>query len=157
MAPTSCAPRRWLSDQCAGHTENQEKYPQPTSQKPGLGFPQIRQCAIIYLATGVVLDVAYGAVLGKKTGEQTFFRQMFPKFLRGDIVITDSNFENYRDMAMLGQQGVYMVCNINGTRESPFTGRCTMLEETTKILQRPAFDPSRFTQAEWDAFPRRWK
>ncbi len=40
--------------------ENQEKYPQPTSQKPGLGFPQIRQCATICLATGVVIDVAYG-------------------------------------------------------------------------------------------------
>ena len=133
--------------------ENQEKYPQPTSQKPGLGFPQIRQCATICLATGVVMDVSYGPVLGKKTGEQTLFRQMFTKFKRGDIVVADSNFENYRDKAMLWQQGVYMVCNINGTRESPFTGRCTMLEETTKVLKRPAFDPSRFTQAEWDALP----
>lgn len=133
--------------------ENQEKYPQPTSQKPGLGFPQIRQCATICLATGVVIDLAYGAVLGKMTGEQTLFRKMFPTFLRGDIIVTDSIFENYRDKAMLSQQGVFTVCNINGTRESPFTGRCTMLEETTKVLKRPGFDSARFTQAEWDALP----
>jgi len=28
-----------------------------------------------------------------------------------------------------------------------------MLEETTKTLKRPDFDPSRFTQAEWEALP----
>ncbi len=86
--------------------ENQEKYPQPSSQKPGLGFPQIRLLASICLTTGVVTDVRYGPVEGKKTGEATLFRQMFSRFTLGDIVVADSNFECYRDMAILAAQGV---------------------------------------------------
>lgn len=134
--------------------ENQEKYPQPTSQKPGLGFPQIRNCAIICLSTGVVIDVQYGSVLGKKTGEQSLFRKMFPNILPGDVVVGDSLYDSYRDMAMLQDQGAFMVCGINGTRESPFSGPCRVIEETTKTLKRPDCDPSRFTRAEWEALPK---
>jgi hypothetical protein len=132
---------------------NQEKYPQPTSQKAGLGFPQIRVCAAICLSTGVIADLKYGPVLGKKTGEQTLFRKMHAKFRPGDIVVADSNFESYRDMATLYQQGVYMVSDINGTRESPFTGRCKVIEETTKTLPRPEFNKDRFTRTEWEQLP----
>jgi hypothetical protein len=133
--------------------DNQEKYPQPTSQKPGLGFPQLRHCALICLATGVVKDVAYSAVLGKMTGEQTLFRSMFSTLSPGDIVVADANFENYRDMATLKGLGVYVVCDMNGTRESPFIGRCEAIEDRTEILKRPSFDPSRFTRAEWESLP----
>jgi len=134
--------------------ENQDKYPQPTSQKVGLGFPQIRACAAISLSTGVVTDLKYGPVLGKKTGEQTIFRKMFAKFQPGDIIVADSNFECYRDMATLYQQGAYMVCDINGSRDSPFTGRCKMIEETTKTLARPEFNKDRFTLEEWEQLPK---
>lgn len=129
---------------------NQEAYPQPHSQQPGLGFPQIRVCVSICLASGVVTDIQYGPVEGKKTGEATLFRQMFSKFMPGDIIVADSNFECYRDLAMLKSQGVYMVCNMNGTRTSPFTGECQVIEETIKTLPRPEFDKSRFTRAEWE-------
>lgn len=133
--------------------ENQQKYPQPSSQKPGLGFPQIRICMSICLATGVVTDVGYGPVEGKKTGEATLFRRMFAGFKPGDIVVADSNFECYRDMAMLSAQGVSMVCNMNGTRTSPFTGHCKTIEDEIVILPRPGFDRSRFTEEEWEQLP----
>ena len=133
--------------------DNQEKYPQPSSQKPGLGFSQIRMCAAICLTTGVVTDVQYGPVEGIKTGEKTLFRKMFPKFMKGDIIVADSNFESYRDMATLKAQGAYMVCNINGTRTSPFSGPCKMTEEKIETLARPKFDASRFTRKEWEQLP----
>lgn len=133
--------------------ENQEQYPQPHSQKPGLGFSQIRVCASICLATGVVTDVQYGPVEGKKTGEATLFRQMFSGFTRGDIVVADSNFECYRDLATLASQGVYMVCDINGSRTSPFTGPCTKIDDAIVTLPRPEFNKSRFTCEEWEQLP----
>lgn len=134
--------------------ENQEKYPQPNSQKPGMGFSQIRMCAAICLTTGVVTDVQYGPVEGKKTGEATLFRQMFRQFKKGDIIVADSNFECFRDMAMLGAQGVYMVCNINGTRTSPFSGPCTVTEDKIVTLKRPDCDASRFSRQEWERLPK---
>jgi hypothetical protein len=134
--------------------ENQEKYPQPSSQKAGLGFPQIRVCAAICLTTGVTTDVQYAPVEGSKTGEATLFRRMFDDFEPGDIVVADSNFESYRDLATLANsKGVHMVCNINGSRTSPFSGRCKSIEDKTVTLQRPKFNASRFTQEEWEQLP----
>ena len=48
---------------------NQRVYPQPVSQKPGVGFPLARFVAVISIATGAVLDAALGPCLGKRTGE----------------------------------------------------------------------------------------
>ena len=133
--------------------ENQNVYPQPHSQKPGLGFPQIRGCGAICLATGGFWDLKYGPVEGKKTGEATLFRQMFPRFKRGDVIVGDANFECFRDLATLNAKGVDMICDKNGSRESPFQGRCKVIEETFKELPRPDFDKSRFTKEEWEALP----
>jgi hypothetical protein len=132
---------------------NQEVYPQPSSQKPGLGFPQIRQTVAISLATGVVLDVKYGPVEGKKTGEATQFRKMVSTFRPGDIIVADSNFECYRDLATMKQRGIDMVCDKNGSRTSPFTGTCQGIEETIKRLHKPCFDKSRFTRMQWESLP----
>lgn len=41
--------------------ENQNTYPQQSSQKPGLGFPIARIVAVICLNSGVVLDAALGS------------------------------------------------------------------------------------------------
>jgi hypothetical protein len=133
--------------------ENQDVYPQPSSQKPGLGFPQIRQTVAICLAMGVVLDVKYGPVEGKKTGESTQFRQMMSTFRRGDIIVADSNFECYRDLATMKQRGVDMVCDKNGSRTSPFKGKCRSIQETIKRLGKPSFDKSRFTLKQWESLP----
>lgn len=134
--------------------ENQKKYPQPSSQQPGLGFSQLRICASMCLTTGVVTDVQYGPVEGKKTGEATLFRGMFSSFKDGDIVVADANFECFHDLVTLTAQGVDMVCSMNGSRKSPFTGRCEMIEETIVTLPRPGFDSSRFTREEWEQLPK---
>lgn len=133
--------------------ENQSVYPQSQSQKPGLGFAQIRLCGAICLATGVVSDVQYGPAVGKKTGESTLFRKLFRSFKRGDVIVADSNFECFRDHAMLSEQGVYTIFDKNGTRTSPFTGNCELIEETWQELPRPDFDRNRFTKEEWEALP----
>lgn len=133
--------------------ENQKAYPQSQSQKPGLGFPQIRACVAICLATGVIHDVQYGAAVGKKTGEGTLFRKMFCNFRRGDVIVADSLFECFRDHAVLKAKGVYMICDMNGTRVSPFKGRCKVIQETWEELPRPQFDKTRFTKEEWEALP----
>ena len=49
--------------------ENQERYPQPSTQAPGVGFPLARLVMVICLATGAALDAAIGPYSGKGTGE----------------------------------------------------------------------------------------
>jgi len=134
---------------------NQEKYPQPSSQKEGLGFPQVRVVTTTSLADGCVVHHNTAAVEGKKTGEVSLFREKHKDFEKGDIVVADSNFESFHDAALLIRRGIHMVCCINGTRNSPFEGACETIEDMNVELQKPKFDPSRFTRKEWNALPKR--
>jgi hypothetical protein len=56
--------------------ENQQEYPQPKDQKPGVGFPIARLVGVISLSCGAVLDVAIGPYQGKQTGEHALLRQI---------------------------------------------------------------------------------
>ena len=49
--------------------ENQQAYPQPPQQKPGLGFPLMRIAVIFSLACGSVLDVGMCRYAGKGQSE----------------------------------------------------------------------------------------
>ncbi|WP_181015342.1 transposase, partial [Alkalispirochaeta sphaeroplastigenens] len=72
--------------------ENQQQFPQQTSQTPGLGFPVARLVAIMDLSSGAVLNAAMGPVKGKGTGEHALLRGMLDTFEPGDIVIADRYF-----------------------------------------------------------------
>jgi hypothetical protein len=134
---------------------NQKKYPQPSCQKEGLGFPQVRVVATTALASGCVVHHNSSPVSGKKTGEVSLFRDKHKDFEKGDIVVADSNFESFHDAALLIRRGVHMVCCINGTRTSPFEGACSTIEDVIIELLKPRFDLSRFTRTEWNALPKR--
>lgn len=134
---------------------NQKKYPQPSSQKEGLGFPQVRVVTTTSLASGCVVHHNTAPVEGKKTGEVSLFREKHKDFEKGDIVVADSNFESFHDAALLIRRGVHMVCCINGTRNSPFEGACETIEDMMVELRKPKFDSSRFTRKEWNALPKR--
>jgi hypothetical protein len=130
---------------------NQKVYPQPSSQKEGLGYPQVRMLVTTSLATGCILHYNTGKVKGKRTGEVTLFREKHKDFVDGDIVVGDSNFDSFHDSASLKFRGADVVFCINGSRNSPFEGVCETIDDTTVTLQKPAFDPTRFTPAQWQA------
>ena len=100
--------------------DNQEKYPQPASQKPGLGFPLARLVVLISLATGGVLDVAVGPNKGKKTGEHALLRQIMEVFKTGDILIADRYYCSYFLLAILHKMEVDAVFQIHASRKIDF-------------------------------------
>ncbi len=61
---------------------NQEMYPQPDSQQPGLGFPLCRMVGIICLGSGAVLNATTGASKGKGGDEQSLLRSMLNTLTR---------------------------------------------------------------------------
>lgn len=133
---------------------NQSTYPQSASQLEGLGSPQIRLCLATCLHSRVIEAYRYAPIKGKKTGEGSLFREMFDHFSPGDIILADSNFESYRDLAILSRKGVDMVCDKNSTRTSPFTGRIgRRIEDKCVTLVKPMFDGTRFTREEWNELP----
>lgn len=55
---------------------NQREFPQSKTQKPGVGFPIARACAVLSLANACIDNVAIGPYAGKETGETALLRKV---------------------------------------------------------------------------------
>lgn len=99
---------------------NQQAYPQPTAQKPGLGFPLARIAAIFSLACGAVLDVGICRYAGKGQSELGMLRTLWNLFLPGDIMLADRLMCAWTEMVMLKQRGVDCVCRFTSHRKADF-------------------------------------
>src|SRR5579885_3543906 len=61
--------------------QNQHDYPQPDTQKPGLGFPMARIAVVFSLACGAVLDLGICRYAGKGQSELGMLRKLWDLFL----------------------------------------------------------------------------
>jgi Transposase DDE domain len=134
--------------------ENQQEYPQSTSQAPGLGFPIARILVVFSLAVGTVLDAAVGPYKGKETSELALLRSVIEHFQPGDIALGDRFFCSYWVIAVLQQRGVDVVVRLHQRRKADFRrgrrlGRKDRLVTWTKPKQRPGW----MTLEEYDAMP----
>ena len=75
--------------------KNQALYPQPSSQKSGVGFPIARIVTVISCATGALLDASIGPYAGKKTGEHALLRELMHVFEKGDVVLGDCYYASF--------------------------------------------------------------
>jgi hypothetical protein len=96
---------------------NQKAYPQPPSQKKGLGFPLLRLVGLIGLSCGAVLDVAMGPYRGKLTSETALLRQLLDRLEAGDVLLGDAIFSNYWTIALMLECGVDLVSRHDGKRQ----------------------------------------
>jgi len=119
---------------------NQAEYPQPSSQRPGIGFPIARVVVLFCLATGAVIETAIGKYQGKKTGENTLFRGLWDEGLAaGDVVLGDRYYCSYFDLALLKARGVDSVCRLHQRRPNDFRrGRRLGREDRVVTWTRPA-------------------
>jgi len=97
--------------------ENQEAYPQPSSQKPGLGFPLARIGVLLSLATGACHDLAIAPYQGKGTGETNLFRRIYGALEPGDVVLADALFDDYFIACELRQLDVDIVAHAQYERK----------------------------------------
>jgi len=135
--------------------ENQAEYPQPRSQKPGIGFPLARLVAILGGSTGALLDLNLGAYRGKGTGEHGLLRPMMENFQAGDVVLGDGYYASFFLMADLIQRGVDAVFPLHGARDCDFRrghrlGKKDHLVQWMKP-QRPAW----MDQEMYESYPER--
>lgn len=88
-------------------TENQEEYPQPSSQKKGLGFPIARLVAVFSLSCAAMLGLAIGPYEGKETGETALLRTLMDTALAaGDVLLADRYHASFCNIALLLARGV---------------------------------------------------
>lgn len=100
--------------------DNQQAYPQPRSQKAGVGFPLARLVVLFALAVGTVLDAALGRYQGKQTGETALFHTLLDNLEPGDILLADRYYGSYWELAFARQRGADMVCRLHQRRRTDF-------------------------------------
>ena len=100
--------------------ENQAAYPQPNSQKKGVGFPLARAVVMLSLATAMASGLALGPYSGKETGETALFRQLLDRLSTGDVVLADRYYCSYFMICLLQQRGVDLVSRLHHKRAADF-------------------------------------
>jgi putative transposase len=100
--------------------ENQQAYPQPPAQKPGLGFPMIRMVVLLSLATAALQSLAFGPYEGKETGEPALFRNLLDQIANGSIILADRYYCSYFLIALLQEYGVDVVFRLHQSRKVDF-------------------------------------
>ena len=104
--------------------ENQAVYPQPNTQKRGLGFPLIRLVVLLGFATGALVGGAIGPWSGKEVGETALLRELLDRFRPGDVFVADRAYCSYWLLAALQARGVDVAIRLHQSRRYDFsTGR----------------------------------
>ena len=134
--------------------DNQARFPQPSSQAEGVGFPLARLVGVICLCSGAVLDAAIGPYAGKGTGEPELFRRLLGAFSPGDVMLADALFCNYFLIATLQAAGVEVLFEQHGTRITDFR-RGQKLAERDHVVNwpKPKTWPPWMTREQYQAFP----
>jgi hypothetical protein len=97
--------------------QNQKRFPQPSSQKPGCGFPVIRFVALLSLNSGAILQVMLDSL---RSHDLRLFRRLWRFLQLGDIVLGDRAFGEYSTLAQLPRQGVDVVARLHHQRKVDF-------------------------------------
>ena len=137
-------------------SDNQVVYPQPTSQKPGLGFPQCRIVGLVCLGSGAVLNAATGSCRGKGSDEQSLLRSIFDSLEQGDLLLGDAFYATYFLLCSLRERCIDAVFEQNGARQRTTDfcrgrqlGQCDHLI----VLPKPVSKPDWMPQADYDQAP----
>jgi len=100
--------------------ENQAVFPQPSHQKPGLGFPMARIVTLTSLATGSVINYNLGPYQGKQTGETSLFSQMINSLSLGDLLMADRYYCTFAIIALSQAKKIPVLFQIHAGKKVDF-------------------------------------
>lgn len=133
---------------------NQEIYPQPKTQKKGLGFPIARLLAVISFHSGAVLDLAIGPYKGKGTGENALLRSVWDQFSPGDVVVADRAFGSYCNIALSKESGIDLVTRLHQKRHYDFrTGKRLGKDDHIVTWSKPQERPDWLDKETFEQLP----
>jgi len=134
--------------------ENQKQWPQPPTQKPGLGFPLVRLVAVMSLHCAAVLDLAMGPYKGKQTGETALLRTLMQSLESGDVLLADRYFASFWMIAALLAIGVDSLFRQHQLRKIDFrSGRRLGDDDHVIVMKKPAQRPDWMSKAAYARMP----
>jgi len=130
---------------------NQRAYPQPSTQKPGCGFPVMRLVVLFSLASGALLDVALGNL---HSHDLRLFARLWEALRAGDILLGDRAFGDYLTLARLPLQGVDVVARLHHRRTVDFRKAKRLGRNDGLLVWRKGYQQSDIVSAtQWRMLP----
>ncbi len=100
--------------------KNQQAYPQPPQQKPGVGFPLARIAAFFSLSCGAVIDLSICRYAGKGQSELGMLRKLWDVLRPGNVMLADRYLCAWHEIFLLKQRGVDSVTRLSVNRRADF-------------------------------------
>lgn len=131
--------------------ENQKAYPQPTSQKPGCGFPSAKIGVLFSLATGAAIALAIDVI---NTHDIQLARNLY-KFLQiKDVLLGDRAFCAYADLISITSLGCDAVFRKHQSRKTSMRkGKIVGDCDKFVIWYKPQKCPTGLSKEEFAALP----
>jgi hypothetical protein len=134
--------------------DNQAAFPQPGSQKPGLGFPMARIVGLISLATGGVMDYCLGTYQGKGTGELSLLSQLLGKLSGEDLLLGDRYYCTFALFALLQARGIPALFRLHAQKTADFSqGVCLGSKDHRVDWKKPKRIPVWMSAQDYAALP----
>ena len=131
--------------------ENQGRYPQPSAQKPGCGFPVIKFLLLFSLNSGSVLH----AVMAHLTRhELRLVRQLQGQLHQGDMLLGDRAYGEFGTLASWPQAGVDVVARLHQGRRVDFRkARRLARNDALFVWHKGRSQTDIFSPKEWSRLP----
>ena len=132
--------------------ENQNAYPQPSSQKQGCGFPLAKLGGLFSIATGAVVDIVIDVY---RTHDVKLARSLYGFLNPGDVFLSDRACCSYADICFLKNQDCDAVIRLHKSRKQQLKkgkriGPCDQL----LTWQKPKSRPRGLSKEEFDSLPK---
>jgi Transposase DDE domain len=139
------------STQLADTLSNQQSYPQPSSQKPGCGFPLMKFVVLFSLCSGAVLNVILGSL---HQHDLRLLRGLWDELKKGDIVLGDRAYGEYTTLASLPNHGVDVVARLHQRRKVDFRKARRLGKNDALLVWTKGCQQSEILSAdEWNLLP----
>lgn len=140
------------STQLADTPQNQKRYPQPSSQKPGCGFPVMKFAVLFSLTSGAVINAVWGSL---HHHDLRLLRQVWEQLKRGDILLGDRAYGEFTTLAALPNWlGVDVLARLHGARKVDFRKTQRLGKNDGLFVWKKGYQQSKLLSAtEWDLLP----
>lgn len=130
---------------------NRNRYPYPTGQRRGCGFPVMKVLGLYSLASGAILKTVEGPWYRH---DMRLFQDVWPELSPGDIAMGDRAFGAYVALASLPLRGVDLVSRLHQSRR--FHRRQAKPigpSEWLVVWTKPSQGPDYLSAQEWAKVP----
>lgn len=131
---------------------NQRRFPQPSTQAKGCGFPAMKVLALFCLRGGAALN----AVTSRQSTHDTPLAQkLWPHLHKGDVLLGDRAFGDFVTMALLPLRGVDVVARLHQGRTPDFGKPHKLLapDDALFLWKKPVQRPGWISEARWRQVP----